>query len=144
MKLRSIPMCLMLVSGACLAHGELPDSRWCEGGRMTVVATIVLHGPALADQRTQCLASSASGAPRRECGQFDDDYGFVREKALAQCNASGPGHRGGGSISVIFVPDAPASFLSPEHHAEYSAGEGVSGSCVRCDSMVAQPLQPSY
>lgn len=145
MTLRSVSMAVMLMlgSGACLAHGELPYPGWCEGGRVSVVATIELPGEALATQRDHCL--DPSRAQQRECGQFDDDYGLALRTANAQCDAHAWGTRGSGDLgSVLFIADGPTTFLRSNHHAIFQAEHGLSGVCVRCEALRGvSPLPPS-
>lgn len=143
MKLRSIACSLVLVSGTCMAHGELPTAGWCEGGRMTVVSTVNLSGPALRDQFERCPAPGQLPRPK-ECGQFDDDYAFARGVAASQCAVHAWPHPVGDVGTVLFIPEGPASYLDDEHHLQFRNVHGVWGSCVRCDSRPrVAPLLPS-
>jgi hypothetical protein len=138
LRLLSRSMLLMLGSGACLAHGELPSPGWCEGGRVIVVAHIELPGPALAAQRDECLI--ASRGPRRECGQFDGDYGLALRTANAQCAAHAWSTGSSDLGTVIFIAEGPSTYLRSNHHTVFRAEHGLSGTCVRCESLPVSPL----
>lgn len=138
MKLRSIAGLMMLVSGACLAHGELPNAEWCEGGTIRVVATVHLSGAALLDPRNRCAPAgpgATSSARRKECGQFDDDYSIGSGVAALQCGVHAWPVTDSDVGTVLFIPEGPASYLADDHHARFHASEGLWGSCVRCESI---------
>lgn len=143
MKLRSLTPLMLLVSGTCLAHGELPTAGWCEGGRISVVATVNLSGPALKETRDRC-PKPGQGPVLKECGQFDDDYAFARGAAMTQCQTHAWQNPIGDLGTVLFVPEGPGTFLADDHHAQFMNVHGVWGSCVRCDALPAvSPVLPS-
>lgn len=141
MKLRSIAGLMLLLSGPCLAHSELPTAEWCEGGRITVVATVQLSGAALLDPRNRC-APAGDGATYKECGQFDDDYSIGSGVAALQCAVHAWPVANGDVGTVLFVPEGPASYLGDDHHAQFRGAEGLWGSCVRCESSPRTPNPP--
>lgn len=135
MQKRFTAMAAVLVAGTCLAHSELPSPEWCADGRPIVVTSFQLL-PSLQEtpaplRNEQC----GTGGGSRECGQFDDDYSDAMKSAQQMCRLHARQRPVGDIGSMIFIADAPASFLHEDHHRLYSVSQGLSGTCVRCDAV---------
>jgi hypothetical protein len=139
---------------AVFAHDELPTAQWCAGGDPQEVATFSFSGHALtaapmakagAPGPIICADQPSGGknaAQAKNCGQFDDDYTRGSDAGNGFCgNFKRPRKRGeiADAGSVVTLVEAPASFLSTTHHADYSLSQGLSGVCVRCESIPPAP-----
>jgi hypothetical protein len=138
MKTRPFALVLALCCGTSAAHNEIPAVTWCAQGIPVAVGTFELFPDTAPPPPEIC---GVDGSNDRDCGQFDDDYDRGRELAMQACGVHAIAVRGAGDFgSVVFIADAPASYLSPEHHALFQIGHGLSGTCVRCDR--PPPAQP--
>lgn len=77
--------------------------------------------------------------PAQTCGDFDDDYSVARALALSACTSYvGPGTEFPEGGLVVPVFEAPQTFFSENHHADYQITQGISGTCVLCPDEVTQ------
>ena len=146
---------------AVFAHDEVPSAQWCAGGDPQEVATFSFSPNALMTATANGKAGSPSpiicsdqtgsdggknAAQVKNCGQFDDDYKRGSDAGNGYCGTfKRPRRRGeiADAGSVVTLIEAPASFLSATHHADYSLSQGLSGVCVRCESIPPSPPSSS-
>ncbi|MGI2258209.1 hypothetical protein [Shewanella sp. GXUN23E] len=130
---------LLTCSSIAVAHQEPIESRWCEGGRVTLLGTFTLHGNQLsryaswATETGECPATTDIST--RSCGQFDDEYDMARSASASMCQQlvyrSGPGDNG--TVRPIFYEPASFRDQDPNHHELYRLEQGIVFACGLCE-----------
>lgn len=149
---RVVALALALVGTMAQAHDPLPNTQWCSTGRAYAVAQFQFT-PAQIQAYADCLRAGTcletsptarggdGGCSTQHCGEFDD-YGAARRMAYNGCSAySQPAPTRGNPDrgSAIELISSPATFNSATHHADYTAGQGLDGQCVRCGDIALTP-----
>jgi hypothetical protein len=149
---RALALALAMAGTLAQAHDPLPNVQWCSTGRVYAVAQFQFT-PAQIQTYADCLRSGmcldtsatargGGGCSTQHCGEFDDDYGVARRMAYNRCSGysqPAPTRSNPDRGSAIELIASPASFNSDSHHADYAAGQGLEGQCVRCGDVVLTP-----
>lgn len=158
---RLICLLLLVLSALSSAHDALPNAHWCEGPRQRPVAvsTVTLTPTQIRDYLRELLDPELArtgpvcrGASLRDCGDHPDDWTAALGLARNACGAMQIGRIVPGSDLNTMAPvvTQPSHFytgLSTQlgvntHHQDYSAAQGLSASCMRCEALPQQINPP--
>lgn len=128
------------VLGSVSAHEEPLETGWCQGGSITILATMKLYHKPL----TYFKSESQVCSDLKSCGQFDDDdFKTARTAADGLCSTLAEAEKtlqqlgDDGTVRPIFISPNSIKDSDVNHHLLYSIDQGVEFSCGLC-SMPAQ------